>query len=600
MNFNLDKSTGSAPHFIIEVANAHGGNFKYLLDLIKAFNEYGDGFSMKFQPFHFDKIATKDFSAYKLYQQLHFDKNQWKTVIDMVADTKGVWLDIFDTYGVEVLLDNIDRVVGIKFQSSVLYNFEVFKALLVADLRQKKIILNVAAQTIQNIREVIEYITLKLKPLEILLEFGYQAYPTRFEDSGFSKIEIIKANFKNRIVFADHVDGKTVDAVWLPVMVALTDVDVIEKHVMLDDRDTLFDQFSSLTPSKFSEMVSQIKRYTSLKGMPFINDKELTYLNSTMMIPILKHNKPAGSLLNFQDDFCYKRSGKNGLNVKQIESLQNDFHILARDKEAGTTVQMEDLKKATIATIIACRLKSTRLPRKALIPIGDLSSVERCIKSCLEFKDVNLTILATSDLPEDAELENYTYSPNVIFHKGDPEDVIRRYLSIAENLKIDVIVRVTADNPFVSGLIVEQALKAHFTAGADYTVPRRAAIGTGTEIINTAALQKVKRHFTSANYSEYMTWYFQNNPEHFRLNFIDLPDQLIRNYRLTLDYPEDLEMYNKLQGYFDDNNKEFNVVEAFEFLDTHPEISQLNSHLTQRYKADANLIEILNKETKII
>jgi spore coat polysaccharide biosynthesis protein SpsF (cytidylyltransferase family) len=376
-------------------------------------------------------------------------------------------------------------------------------------------------------------------------------------------------------------------------------VEVIEKHVMLENRDTKYDYFSSLTPPQFEEMVNKIERYISLTQMPFINEKEQNYLKATIMIPILKHDKQAGTLLNFDEDFVYRRSGKSGLNVKEIESLQNSFHILASDKKAGETLKPEDFKKAVIATIIACRLKSSRLPKKALLPIGGISSVERCIKSCLEFKQVNHTILATSNLDEDAELENYTFRKNVIFHKGDPDDVIRRYLGIAEKLKIDIIIRITADMPFVSHEIVELTLTEHFRSGADYTVPRISSVGTSAEIINISALQEVKKHFKSANYSEYMTWYFQNNPEYFRLNFIDLPEELVRDYRLTLDYPEDLEMFNKLQEYFDKNNILFDIRKAFEFLDKNPDISKINSHLTLRYKADPELIATLNKVTKI-
>ena len=183
-------------------------------------------------------------------------------------------------------------------------------------------------------------------------------------------------------------------------------IDVIEKHVMLEDRETEYDYFSSLTPSRFAKMVNQVNRYTSLMEKPFINEKEKVYLKNSMMIPILKNDKPAGSLLNFNEDFIYRRSGKTGLNVKEIEDLQKEFHILAKDKKAGFPLHKKDFKKAIIATIIACRLKSTRLPKKALLPIGGIPSVERCIKSCLEFKNVNHTILATSDLPEDAELKN--------------------------------------------------------------------------------------------------------------------------------------------------------------------------------------------------
>jgi len=128
------------PYFIIEAANTHGGDFEYLLELIDAFEEYREGFGMKFQALHPDRIATKDFPYYDLYKKLKFNKDQWETVINKVAETKDVWLDIFDTYGVEVLKDNISKVYGIKFQSSVLYNIEVFNALATSDLSRKKII----------------------------------------------------------------------------------------------------------------------------------------------------------------------------------------------------------------------------------------------------------------------------------------------------------------------------------------------------------------------------------------------------------------------------------------------------------------------------
>ena len=96
-----------------------------------------------------------------------------------------------------------------------------------------------------------------------------------------------------------------------------------------------------------------------------------------------------------------------------------------------------------------------------------------------------------------------------------------------------------------------------------------------------------------------MTWYFQNNPEYFRLNFIDLPEELVRDYRLTLDYKKDLEMFNLLQNYFDENDLPFEIKTAFEYLDKNPQISNLNSHLTLRYKTDIELIDTLNRETKI-
>ena len=74
------------------------------------------------------------------------------------------------------------------------------------------------------------------------------------------------------------------------------------------------------------------------------------------MIPILKKAKKAGELINLQEDFVYRRSGKIGLNTKEIEALISNYYILTTDKEQGATLVAEDFKKATIATVVACRL----------------------------------------------------------------------------------------------------------------------------------------------------------------------------------------------------------------------------------------------------
>ena len=37
-----------------------------------------------------------------------------------------------------------------------------------------------------------------------------------------------------------------------------------------------------------------------------------------------------------------------------------------------------------------------------------------------------------------------------------------------------------------------------------------------------------------------MTWYMKNNRDIFKVEEVELPDDLVRKYRLTIDYPEDL------------------------------------------------------------
>lgn len=584
---------------ILEVANTHGGSKAYVLNLIDQFREFDQRHGIKFQPLKADEIATSSYQWFPVYEKLFFSEAEWREILLKAAETKDIWIDVFDLYGVNIIAKNADLVTGIKLQASVLQNLVVLAGLAALNVTDKRLIINVSAYSLPEIEDFIRDISAKLNPKELLLEVGFQAYPTQLQDSGISKIKALKERFGNHIVFADHIDGKHEDARWLPVMATLLGADVIEKHIMHDTLPTEYDHFSSMTVANYRLYLEALHRYAGLSEKEFINQREIEYLEKSIQIPLAGKALAAGSLLAFDQDLIFKRSGETGISARTIGHLQQQFHVLAIDKKVETAFKREDFKKATIATIIACRLKSNRLPEKALLKIGDLTSVEYCIKNCLKFENVNQTILATSTVEQDAPLADYTYQPNVQFFRGHPDDVIQRYLGVAEKYNLDVIIRVTADMPFVSNEICQLLLRSHFETGADYTVARDAAVGTNLEIINVAALRYVKQFFPLADYSEYMTWYFQNNAGHFKLNFVDLPAALIRNYRLTLDYQEDLDMFNAVESHLKETNQEFSLKALFNFLDANPAVANLNQHLQLKYKSDPELIATLNKVTKI-
>ena len=583
---------------IIEVANTHNGNMDYIFSLLDEFKSLNEDIGVKFQAFKYDEIATKDFDWFETYKTFYFSPNEWERIITKANETKDVWLDIFDKYSVSILEQNIDKIKGFKLQSSVLFNKIVLNELSCLDLSDISVIINIAAHEISEIKSILNYIENLIKPKEIILEVGFQDFPTELADAGISKISALKKLFSNKIAFADHVDGNSEEAIELPIIASLIGAEVIEKHIMHSTLETKYDGFSSVTFDNYSKYIDKLYKYNSLLNEPFINNREKKYLENSIQIPIALKNISKGTLIS-EDEISYKRSGKKGLNTQELDELQQNFYILNRDKKEEDTFHSDDFKKAKIATIIACRLKSSRLPKKAILPIGKISSIEMCIKNALNFENIDYTILATSDNEQDAELENYTYSDEVIFHTGDPDDVIRRYLDIVEKLDIDVIVRCTGDCPYISKEITELLLESHFKEGADYTASVGAAVGTYTEIINRSALEKVNRFFPNADYSEYMTWYFQNNPEHFKVNIVEVPNKWCRDYRLTLDYQEDLDLFNYIEEYFMKNNIEFTLDELFSYLDNNPDIAKININMPLKYRTDKKLIETLDKYTKI-
>ena len=584
---------------ILEVANTHSGNKDYLLKLIEEFKEFKGGFGIKFQPFHPDLIAVPDYEWYPVYEKLVFNENDWNEIILAGNKTKDIWLDLFDVYGIKVLENNFELVFGLKLQASVLYNYEVINGLKDLKLDSKKLIINVSGLSLEEIDERVLYFERILKPEELWIEIGFQAYPTKLEDSGVSKISILKSKFKNKLVFADHVDGNSKDAITLPVIAHVLGADVIEKHIMHSKLPAEYDHFSSLNINQYKEYIEMVSSYSPLKDESFMNDREIAYLDKSIQMPLAARDLVSGSIIYVNRDLTFKRSNEKGLNVLEIESLISNRYVLSSNKKAFQTFQKEDFKKATIATIVAGRLKSSRLTKKGILKIGQLSSTERCIKSCLRFNETNYTILATSTELEDDELKHHTFSNNVFFHKGDPDDVIRRYLDIINDLKIDIVFRVTADMPYVSSEVADFLLKKHFEEGADYTAATNGAVGICPEVINAEALREVKKHFPNADYSEYMSWYFQNNKDYFKVNLVELPEEFHKDYRLTIDYQEDLEMLNEIENHFEKNKLPSDIVNVYNFLDSKPEVSKINQHIKLKYKTDQKLIEILNRETRI-
>ena len=58
-------------------------------------------------------------------------------------------------------------------------------------------------------------------------------------------------------------------------------------------------------------------------------------------------------------------------------------------------------------------------------------------------------------------------------------------------------------------------------------------------------------------------------------------------------------MFNKIEDYFKLNDIDFTISELFQFLDSNPEIANINAHITLTYRSDQELIDTLNRETKI-
>lgn len=117
--------------------------------------------------------------------------------------------------------------------------------------------------------------------------------------------------------------------------------------------------------------------------------------------------------------------------------------------------------------IVQCRLSSTRLPAKALLPVGGFPSAVLCARRAANTG--HEVVVAVSDDPSDDALVDTLHAYRLEVVRGPLHDVRARFLMAAEDLPDDeTVVRLTADNVFPDGAFTSELVSALRGLGGDY------------------------------------------------------------------------------------------------------------------------------------
>lgn len=192
---------------------------------------------------------------------------------------------------------------------------------------------------------------------------------------------------------------------------------------------------------------------------------------------------------------------------------------------------------------------SSRLPRKTLADLSGKPLLQRVIERVQRAGSIDSLVLATTTEPEDGELVEMAERLNVVSYRGSPNDVLDRFHGAALANQADIIVRLTADDPFKDPDLIEDVVGALTEAdNADYasnslrpTYPE----GLDVEVFTFNALDTAWREATLLSEREHVTPYIWARPERFRLLSVENESDL-SHLRWTVDYAEDLEFARRV------------------------------------------------------
>jgi spore coat polysaccharide biosynthesis protein SpsF len=196
--------------------------------------------------------------------------------------------------------------------------------------------------------------------------------------------------------------------------------------------------------------------------------------------------------------------------------------------------------------IVQARVASTRLPGKALEPVGGRTILEQCLRR-LTAGGVARVVLATTTRPEDDALIAIAQRLGVLVHRGSTDDVLGRFSGAALAYDLDPIVRATADNPAVDIQGPGRVLGALAASNADYVREEGLPYGAAVEGMTAAALHHAAQHADSADDREHVTTFIRRRTDIYRVLVQQAPAPLTRpSLRLTVDTYEDLQWVREL------------------------------------------------------
>lgn len=239
------------------------------------------------------------------------------------------------------------------------------------------------------------------------------------------------------------------------------------------------------------------------------------------------------------------------------------------------------------AIIIQARIGSTRFPGKVLKLLSGQPVLFHVVDRCRRSRRADFVAVATTDKSEDDVIAALCAQWNTPYFRGSSEDVLSRFYHAALQLRAESIVRITADCPLIAPELIDECIAVFEGSGADYasnviSLPRRLMHGLDVEVFSFKALSRAHTQ-AARDDREHVTTYIRRNPlREFKIVPVLAAEIYTRPLRLTLDYPEDLSLLEKVYEALWRTDSPVKTSSAISFLLEHPAVASLNGQCAQK------------------
>lgn len=235
--------------------------------------------------------------------------------------------------------------------------------------------------------------------------------------------------------------------------------------------------------------------------------------------------------------------------------------------------------KLRIHAIVQARVKSSRLPGKVLLNIEGKTLLEHVILRIKESRLItDLIVATTTDIADDL-IEELCFQKGVKSFRGSPENVLRRFYDCCIVYKPDIIVRVTADDPFKDSRLIDFAIETLTINNYDYVsnnIHPEYPEGLDVEVFTFELLRSMNSKVTKKSDQEHVTSYVKNNLVEYKY-FSIRPSEPLPEIRLTIDEIDDYVFTSKIYSeLYRSGARYFTYIDVLNLIAIKPEILETN------------------------
>lgn len=327
---------------IAETAWHHDGEFSFMEHLLDTILNQSKADAVKMHvTLDFDEYMDSSHSIYNDLKSKLFSLKQWTDLIKTVKNkNKDLMLLYNDIKAIE-FGSQFDPLL-VEIHSVCLNDIHLLDAVKNNIDSKTKVVLGVGGSTLKEINSAID----RINHENIVLMFGFQNFPTKYEDINYLKMKKIKSQYPDfSFGYADHTAWDEPNNVLITLLGAAQGVEYIEKHVTTLYGQERTDWQSAVSIEMFNEIADKIKILDECEGNGLLdlNEGEKTYsvYGPMKKAGILKVDVSKGDKHKLEN-IVFKRTGET-TDLSQVDLVNKVESKYRKDKSAGSLLYKIDL-----------------------------------------------------------------------------------------------------------------------------------------------------------------------------------------------------------------------------------------------------------------